>query len=153
MGLSDCVTKLEYPFTETRPGLWKLAVDTGLMNLIIEIVEGNTMVWVRTSNYFRAAENSGMDSHILGYVIRAEGGYSRMKARFGNNGAICGIEFICCSSLALITDQYLTFMVENVLQSAIWHLPKLMALAMGFPEPPDWPEGEDPSMGLIWSSC
>ena len=120
------------------------------MKLFLELVAGPSLFWVRTSGYVEVPTSKQNDWDLMRCVLESDTGLARFRPVLGQSGGIKAIEVTACMPLEPLTSTQIQTLVRAVIELAVWNAPRFQALVNGLPEPPEFLQGQDPSLGLLW---
>ena len=140
-----------YPFRCSGRQRWRLQVNTGVLRLYLEFVLGPTLAWVRTRGYLEVPSEKA--DLIAGNCMQLQGqmGLARFEGCQAASGNLTTVEVVAAVPQSELSVAFLRIAFQSVVEAAVWHAPRLQALAQGTPLPPAWPKGIDPALGLRWT--
>ena len=151
LNIGGLVEESGYPVRRVSSRRWRLKVETGLVKLFLEIVAGPTYLWVRTSGYLEVPQTMRDDRSLIRLALVSDVGLARFRPIMNRADGLKGIEAMACMPHEGLTRTQVRALISAVIEAAVWRSPSFQAVVRGLPVPPAFPDGRDPSLGILWS--
>ena len=140
-----------YPIKRFRKGRWQLKIETGVLQIFMDIYFQSDLIWMCTSGYLHLPQPARCDDWIVAFLSRTCTGLARFNPVPDEDGALQGIEVSVCLPHRELSVYQVELSMFELIKASVCYAPELQAAAYGLSPPPKWPNGEDLSMGLRWS--
>ena len=140
-----------YPIKRFRKGSWQLKIETGVLQIFLDIYVQSDLIWVCTSGYLHIPQLARCDDWIIAFLSRTCAGLARFNPVSDQDGDLLAIEVSVCLPHRELSVYQVELSMLELIKASVRYAPELQAAAYGLSPPPQWPNGEDLSVGLRWS--